>query len=134
MKRSQRIQLVLIGGLSAGALTGCDSSPGRSEALRPGNVHTNNHYVANLGYYHAPFRAWYHLPYNYYDPVRNAYFHGGAWSPTPLMTITNLSAPTPEALNAAQQALGYNRYASSSGGYIYRGGFGNISSSRSVYS
>lgn len=127
MKRSQSVKLVLIGGLSAGALVGCDSSPNQPRAFRSGNVYTNNYYVARLGYYHAPFRAWYPLPYNHYDAQRNAYYHGGTWSPSPLMTITNLSEPTPEALRAARAAI-------APAGTVSRGGFGGTSRYYSTYS
>jgi len=127
VKRSKSVKLVLIGGLSAGALAGCDSSPNQPGAFRPGNVYTNNYYVARLGYYHAPSRAWFPLPYNHYDARRNAYYHGGAWSPTPQMTITNLSEPTPEALRAA-------RAATAPAGTVRRSGFGSTSRYHGVYS
>lgn len=127
MKRSKSVKLVLIGGLSAGALAGCDSSSNSPGTFRPGNVYTNNYYVSHLGYYHAPFRAWFPLPYNHYDARRNAYYYGGTWSTSPLMTITNLSAPTPEALSAA-------RAATAPAGTVRRSGFGSTSRHHSVYS
>ena len=128
VKRSKSVKLVLMGGLSAGALTGCDNSPSQSGAFRPGSVYTNNYHVTGLGYYHAPFRAWYRLPYNHFDPQRNAYFYGGVWASTPQMTITNLSAPTAEALRLAQATT------RGGGGWVSRGGFGGTSRSYSTYS
>lgn len=127
MKRSRSIKLVLIGGLSAGALAGCESSSNLPRAFRSGNVYTNNYHIARLGYYHAPFRAWYPLPYNHYDAQRNAYYHGGTWSPAPQMTITNLSEPTPDALRAA-------RAATAPAGTVSRSGFGSTSRHYGVYS
>ena len=123
MKRSKSVKLVLIGGLSAGALTGCDSSGSRSHAIRTDCVYTNNFYVPRVGYYHAPFRAWYPLPYNYYDSQRHFYFYGGAWGSPPHQSITNISYPTFAAVQAAQPSRP-----------IHRSGFGSTSRHRSVYS
>lgn len=92
-------------------MTGCSQRP----AIRTDNVYTNNFYVPGAGYYHAPFRAWYSLPYNHFDAQRQMYFYGGQWGYTPCESITNISPPTPE---AAQQAE-YSRTD------ISRGGFGN---------
>lgn len=115
MKRSRRIELVLLGGLSAGALGGCDLS---SKARRAeGQYYTNNHQVAGLGYYHAPYRSWHNLPYNHFDPQRRLYFHGGQWSATPHASITNISTPVAAAAP-----------------FVSRGGFGHSSRSRSVWS
>jgi hypothetical protein len=66
------------------------------------NVYTNNHHVPGAGYYHAPFRAWYPIPYNQFDATKQQYYFGGAWSPTPHETITNISPPTAEAVQRAQ--------------------------------
>ena len=79
MKRSRSIRLVLLGGLSAGALAGCGPDP--PPPLSADAVYTNNCYVPGVGYYHAPFRAWFSLPYNHFDPQTKRYFYGGQWSP-----------------------------------------------------
>ena len=63
---------MLIGGLSAGALAGC--GPDQPPPLSSDAVYTNNCYVPGVGYYHAPFRAWYSLPYNHFDPQTQRYF------------------------------------------------------------
>jgi hypothetical protein len=116
------VRLILMGGLSAGALTGCQPKPSVSTE----NVYTNNFHVPGAGYYHAPFRNWYALPYNHFDAQRNLYFYGGQWGAQPFESITNISPPTPEAVQAVQLTRtditrgGFGGY---SGGY-YPGGHG----------
>jgi hypothetical protein len=96
VKRSRSIRLILLGGLSAGALAGCSQS-GQKAPVNADNYYTNNYYVPGVGYYHAPFRAWYNLPYNHFDPQGQRYFYGGQWGPAPFQTIINISQPTAEA-------------------------------------
>ena len=98
MKRSKKIQLLLLGGLSTAALTGCEQKP----SLSTQNFYTNNFQVPGVGYYHAPFRAWYSLPYNHFDPAQQRYFYGGQWGATPFETVTNISQPTPQAAAVAE--------------------------------
>lgn len=117
MKRSKSIRLVLIGGLSAGALTGCDPKP----SVSPTNVYTNNFYLPGAGYYHAPFRNWYSLPYNHFDTKAQLYFYGGQWGTKPFESITNISSPTTDAVQLAENSRTD----------IPRGGFGGYSSGRS---
>jgi hypothetical protein len=112
VKRSRSIKLVLIGGFSAG-LTSCGPSPAR---VTSNDVFTNNHFVSGVGFYHAPFRAWYPLPYNHFDPQTSRYYHGGQWSPQPHESVVNISSPTPEAV---QQVAAQNN--------VRRGGFGGSS-------
>jgi hypothetical protein len=117
VKRSRSIRLVLIGGLSAGALTSCGPDGAPKAPLSAESVYTNNYYVAGVGYYHAPFRAWYALPYNHFDPQSRRFYYGGQWAATPHQSITNVSAPPPE---VAQQAQGQRTD-------VTRGGFGRSS-------
>lgn len=117
MKRSKSIRLFLIGGLSTAALAGCEQKPSVSAE----NVYTNNYYVPGAGYYHAPFRNWYSLPYNHFDTQKNLYFYGGQWGARPFESITNISSPTPEAVQVAQATRTD----------ISRGGFGGFSSGHS---
>lgn len=114
MKRSKSIRLVLIGGLTAGALAGCTpaQAPVSTEA-----VYTNNCFVPGVGYYHAPFRGFYPLPYNHYDPQTKRYFAGGQWGAEPFENITNLSSPP---LEVAAQAQSQRTD-------VPRGGFGGTS-------
>ena len=128
MKRSQKVRLILISGLSAGTLTGCDQKPNISTE----NVYTNNFYVPGAGYYHAPFRAWYPLPYNQQNPDTRQYYYGGQWSDLPAQSITNISSPTDAAAELAQASRtdisrgGFGHYGGYSGGYSggYYGGGG----------
>ena len=106
---------MLIGGLSAGALTAC--GPDSTRPVSAQNVYTNNYFIPGVGYYHAPFRAWYPYPYNYFDPRSGNYFYGGQWGLRPLENITNISAPL---LDAA-------RLAENQRTDIARGGFGGTS-------
>lgn len=117
MKRSRSIRLILLGGLSAGAVAGC--SPGSHVPVSAEVAYTNNHYVPGVGYYHAPFRAWYSMPYNHFDPQTQRYFYGGQWGATPFQNITNLSEPR---LDAARQAEAQRTD-------VPRGGFGSTSRS-----
>ena len=78
---------MLIGGLSAAAVTGCGPGSGNPPPLSAENVYTNNFYVPGVGYYHAPFRAWYSLPYNHFDPQTQRYFYGGQWSQSAGQTV-----------------------------------------------
>ncbi len=88
------------------------------------NVYTNDYYVPGVGYYHAPFRAWYSHPYNYRDPRTGRYFFGGQWGEAPFENITNISSPLPEIARQAQ----------SQRSDIPRSGFGSSSRSHHVWS
>jgi len=122
VKRSRRIRLVLLGGLSAGALASCTPAPPRT--VTSTDVFTNNHFVPGVGYYHAPFRAWYALPYNHYDTRAAKYYYGGQWAAAPFTSVVNISAPTPEAARqlAAQRTD------------VRRGGFGSTGRSSFIRS
>jgi hypothetical protein len=119
VKRSKSIRLILIGGLSAGALAGCN----QKAPVSAQNVYTNNFYVPGVGYYHAPFRAWYPLPYNHLDPQTHRYFYGGQWGAAPFENITNISSPPPQ-VAAQVEAMRTD---------ITRGGFGRSSGYHSHY-
>jgi hypothetical protein len=120
VKRSRRIKLVLIGSLSAGALTGCGPSNG-TPPVSTDRVYTNNFYVPGAGYYHAPFRGFFARPYNDYDAASGRYFYGGQWGLMPHLSVTNISSPTPEMAVLAENTRTD----------VARGGFG--SSSRSYH-
>ena len=124
MKRSRRVQLALLGSLSAGALSGCDPAADGTRRISTAGVYTNNVYAPGAGYYHAPYRAWYPLPYNHYDPQQQRYFFGGQWAAAPEQNITNISAPTAAAVQQVTQTRTD----------IRRGGFGSSSRTHSVWS
>lgn len=124
MKRSRRIKLVLLGGLSAGALAGCGPSAGGPSAVSTDAVYTNNFSIPGAGYYHAPFRRWYKLPYNHFDSQAQRYFYGGQWAAEPHQSIINISSPTADAVN----------WVASARTDVRRSGFGSTSRSTGVYS
>lgn len=115
---------MLIGGLSAGTLTSCGPSASQTAPVSASSVYTNNHFVPGVGYYHAPFRAWYALPYNHFDPNSQRYFQGGQWAATPHQSITNISAPITHISRQAQPQRTD----------VPRGGFGSTSRHHSIYS
>ncbi len=125
MKRSKNIRLILLGSLATAALTGCEKKP----AINAGNFYTNNFYVPGAGYYHAPFRNWFPLPYNHFDAQKQLYFYGGQWNAQPFASITNISSPTPEAVTLAEASRtdisrgGFGGYGYS-GGHYWGGGYG----------
>ncbi len=129
MKRSQQIRLILIGTLSSAALSSGDSSaqtpPPGGYALS-GNVFTNDHYLPTAGYYHAPYRAWFPLRYNYFDAEQQKYFHGGRWTTEPHQSITNISAPLPQAIASATPTQP-RPPAHTTATHIHRSGFGSTS-------
>jgi hypothetical protein len=85
-------------------------------------AYTNNHYLPGAGYYHAPYHAWYPLPYNAYDPARG-YYHGGVWTREPDENTLRVSQPDSTSVKKAQAAHDTT---------VRRSGFG--SSSRGGYS
>ena len=115
VKRSQNVRRVLLGGLSAGALTACTVAA-HAASVTTESYFTNDDHIPGAGYYHAPFRAFYAHPYNY--------FFVGQWSPAPHRSIVNTSTPTPEAARAAEAVRTD----------IRRGGFGTTSRSHSIQS
>lgn len=114
-KRSKRVRLILLSGLSAGTMTGC--SPNGPPPVTTDNVYTNNYYLSGVGYYHAPFCDWYRNRYNQYDPATRSYYYAGLWHLTAFESITNISSPTFQAASHAEAARTD----------IVRGGFGGTS-------
>lgn len=117
MKRSRKVRLVLLGSVSLGALAAATSAVAAEPRVTTDNVYANDYFLPGVGYYHAPFRAFYAQPYNHYDPARQLYFAGGQWLPAPHRSIVNLSTPTAEAASAAESRRTD----------IPRGGFGGTS-------
>jgi len=117
VKRSASIRLLFLGSVSAATLAGCGPDSIQKAPLSEENVYTNNFYVAGVGYYHAPFRAWYALPYNHFDPGSQRYYFGGQWAATPHQSIINISAPTLEAVQRSEAQRTD----------VTRGGFGGTS-------
>ncbi len=98
--------------------------------ITPESYYTNDYYIGGVGFYHAPFRGFFERPYNEYDSGRNLYYQGGQWLPTPHRSIVNISAPTPEAAQLAQQ----RRTDRVQSHYVPRAGFGSTGSSNPIRS
>jgi len=124
VKKSGKITLVLLGTLSAGALTACAPGSRDEQPISANNVYPNNYFVAGAGYYHAPFHGFYPLPYNHYDASNRLYYFGGQRAAVPFRSVINLSSPTPEAAARAQSAAVI----------VQRNGFGRTSSSFHIWS
>lgn len=125
MKRSRGIKLVLLGGFSAGAFTGCTPNSSTQEPpVSSSSVYPNDYHVPGAGYYHAPFHAFYPQPYNSYDPQRKLYFYGGQWGPQPYRSVINVSEPSASAALAAESLRSD----------VVRGGFGGTSNSYHIWS
>jgi len=115
--------LVLLGGFSATAFTGCAPST-REPRISPSSVYSNDYHIPGAGYYHAPFHAFYPQPYNSFDPQRKLYFYGGQWGPQPYRSIINVSEPTAAAAFAAENTRTD----------VVRGGFGSTSGGYHIWS
>lgn len=124
MKRSRSVKRLLLGGLTAGALAATAAGQTAVPPVTPDRFYTNDAHIPGVGFYHAPFRAFFPQPYNHYDAARRMYFYGGQWGPAPHRSIVNISAPTPEAAQRAQ-AMRTD---------IRRGGFGSTGGSHFIRS
>jgi hypothetical protein len=147
MRRSTTVLLVLSGSL----LGGCDqrapsfqsaqtgsSIPTDSDLMTTDTIGgivdtnapalTNNTYVANRGYYHAPYHSWYPFPYNYYVPGAG-YYHGGRYNPAPHNSPVSSSQPYVSRSSTPRTTLSSSRSSSSSSrsSSIIRGGFSRSS-------
>jgi hypothetical protein len=128
VKRSQTVRRVLLGGFSAGALVASSASAMAAEPrVTPDSYYPNDYQIAGVGYYHAPFRAFFPQPYNYYDPARKQYFYGGQWGPAPHRSIVNISSPTAEVAQRAESLRTDLQRP-----YVQRGGFGGTSHSHFI--
>ena len=129
MRRSTSIHLALMTTATLAAWTGCGRRDPASDStpISADNTYTNNQYTPGVGYYHAPFRTWFPVPYNHFDPSRG-YFRGGQWAPAPESPAIAASRPEPASAAAAEQ----QRRASAATQPTRRSGFG--SSSRPVWS
>lgn len=125
MKRSHKVALVLLGGASTAAFSGClQSVAGEPVRISTQCVYVNDYFVPGAGYYHAPFRQFYPFPYNSYDSRTKMYYFGGKWGFYPNQSVINISSPTEGAAKLAE----------ASRTDIVRGGFGTSSGGYSVWS
>jgi hypothetical protein len=110
MKRSAHVALVISGAI----LTGCSRSPRDwdSDPVETSEVLTNNTYVSGHGYYHAPYRAFYPHPYDFYFPGRG-YYHGGTYSAMPERSTITSSSPSSGIAHSGVNRGGFARSSSS---------------------
>lgn len=116
---------MLLGGFTAGLISAyADAAAPR---ITPDNLYTNDTHIQGAGYYHAPFQGFFPYPYNHYDAQRRMFYYGGQWGPAPHRSVVNISAPTPQAAQAAQLARTDQARASTTP--VPRSGFGSTSRS-----
>lgn len=137
-------------------ISNCSREPRPERADEPppvvnaDTVYPNNYFLPGAGYYHAPYRSWFPLPFNQAESGRG-WYRGGAWRPTPQADAgergafgglggaggaggaggsgagtssfagTTASRPSPDAVIRANAA------ARAKAGGIMRGGFGHSS-------
>ena len=89
--------------------------------------YSNDAYVPNVGFYHAPYNAWYPFRYNYYDEPRG-YYAGGSWRPQPEVSEIIRSRPSSVAIAAVLAAERERQRASPN-----RSSWGNSFSSGSTW-
>lgn len=67
-------------GLARQMLADDDNGWSSSDAPRvdTATAYPMNHFLPGAGYYHAPYHAWFPMPFNYYDTSRG-WFRGGQW-------------------------------------------------------
>ncbi len=94
-------------------MNGCDSepapapppsSPPRHATVSSGKTYANNDYIEELGYYHAPYHAWFQHRYNEYDPVMG-YYYNGRWHVLEDRSDVLTSSPDERAAESANSAL-----------------------------
>jgi hypothetical protein len=54
-----------------------------STSVDTATAYPMNHFLPGAGYYHAPYHAWFPMPFNYHDNSRG-WFRGGQWRTTPM--------------------------------------------------
>lgn len=92
-------------------------------------IYANNEFVPGLGYYHAPYHAWFPYMFNFYDPARG-YYAGGLWQAAPFLANMLSSRPSNAAVASAgetqrlrdeQQRQQRSQAGSTSGSGFFRG-------------
>ena len=83
-------------------------------------TYVNNHYVPGVGYYHAPYMAFFPVRYNDFSPGQG-YYYGGRYHQTAETATVTSSRPSASAVTSANST-----YRASNPGK--RGGFGWVGS------
>jgi hypothetical protein len=106
-KKSGCVTLTIVG-ISVGVIALCIYSCSDDEEVKDEDVtyvssgrnYSNNHYIPGVGYYHAPFHAWFPRRYNDHDST-NGYFAGGQWQRNQHTSSIVDSTPTSHAVSSA---------------------------------
>ena len=72
--------------------------------MSSGKTYANNDYIEELGYYHAPYHAWFPHRYNEYDSVMG-YYYNGRWHVLEDSSDVLTSSPDERAAEAANSAI-----------------------------
>ena len=115
MKRSSTVVLVLSGALLAGCGRSGTADPGVADVTDT-NTYTNNTYRASHGYYHAPYHAWFPMPFGHFMPGRGHYY-GGNFQPN--------AAPAPAITASSPSQNSRARMGAPGSSGTSRGGFGS---------
>lgn len=83
---------------------GSTSLPSPSRGVPSNPTYPNDYFVKGLGYYHAPFHAFYPNRFNFHDDAQG-YYYGGSWHPTASTSTITTSTPSPEQLVLLRQLL-----------------------------
>jgi hypothetical protein len=105
-------------------------------SISPDQEYSNDDYIPNVGYYHAPYNAWYPFRYNYYYESRG-YYAGGNWHPQAEISQIVRSRPSSvayAALLAAQRERQRGSSTRSSWSNWFSGGSSSNGGSRSRWS
>jgi len=83
---------------------GSTSQPSSGRRVPSNPTYPNDYFVKGLGYYHAPFHAFYPNRFNFHDDAQG-YYYGGSWHPAASTSTITTSSPSPEALARLRQVL-----------------------------
>jgi hypothetical protein len=103
----------------------------------PDRDYDNDAYTPGVGYYHAPYHAWFPMRFDSHDPARG-YFRGGLWLAARDASGITRSRPTADALAAARAAYqkqhpGSSGYRSSSSIHYGSGGYSSFGHGSTTY-
>ena len=89
-------------------LGGCDDTrplpPPPRAVVSSAHAYTNDDYIPGLGYYHAPYHAWFPHRYNEHD-ADMGYYYNGRWHSAADRSDVTTSHPDEPAALAANAAL-----------------------------
>ena len=84
---------------------GTTSAPSGARPVATHRSYPNNYFVQGLGYYHAPYYAFFPKRFNEQDPAQG-YYYGGEWHAAASNSTVTSSTPSDSELARLRQALG----------------------------